>query len=720
MTSFVNDVLHVACTLEKDNLPTQIFQLKKEIAQLSNDVKEYMNDNHNEFLAKLTDPISYVIKTNKLIEKSKLLQIKVDEQIKVELLASIEELKNLKQTLKESEISLQLSNQLLTLQECISTLEELEEDHKFLEKAGALKKMKTILSKRDTDLYNLDIYKAIDQKYSLLLSMFLTKVSETWNNYIQFTGVDKSQNESVVTLTLKNNSNDMEDLLKGLHCIDDLTTCLARFSIILMEHIINPVINYDCLVYVMEESIFKVEVIDRKRKPSFESVLYNLTLLFKLLHKYFNILIDNETLLRRLQPYLLDSLSTSLKTNCISYKIPTNTQDIRLGSIITAIEEFQLYLIDIGFISKNEEFLSEYINNIDQLIIQKTCQELFEKARNIIKKDLHDSIKYESPKVPKLCEEADNFKSKINRKLSLASFHLPPCLISKNAKELLNLAKHILNEASNSSEIYEIKLLYACRNIFEMYGDLTLEHHKQYLETIPQQQALFHNNCMYLAHHLLTLSYEYKSKQSKAIQEYNFTFVDQTLLLRDIGSKSFLDHMIYQRNIITDILKESGLTALGQSPELDRNTERALRQCIRQLELLKTVWMDVLPMNVYCRAVGRISNSMINDLVMKVVSVEDIPAGVASELVVLFNMIVERTPAIFPEPSMVQNEITRWNKFLELIKILGATLKEIEYMWTSGTLAQQFSASEVKQLIRALFQNTERRANLLDLIKSSQ
>lgn len=39
---------------------------------------------------------------------------------------------------------------------------------------------------------------------------------------------------------------------------------------------------------------------------------------------------------------------------------------------------------------------------------------------------------------------------------------------------------------------------------------------------------------------------------------------------------------------------------------------------------------------------------MINDLVTKVISAEDIPIDVATELVTLFNMVVKRTPQIFP------------------------------------------------------------------------
>lgn len=39
---------------------------------------------------------------------------------------------------------------------------------------------------------------------------------------------------------------------------------------------------------------------------------------------------------------------------------------------------------------------------------------------------------------------------------------------------------------------------------------------------------------------------------------------------------------------------------------------------------------------------------MIDDLTMKVISVEDIPANVATKLVTLFNMMVTQTPQIFP------------------------------------------------------------------------
>jgi centromere/kinetochore protein ZW10 len=63
--------------------------------------------------------------------------------------------------------------------------------------------------------------------------------------------------------------------------------------------------------------------------------------------------------------------------------------------------------------------------------------------------------------------------------------------------------------------------------------------------------------------------------------------------------------------------------------------------------------------------------------------------------------------------------VKSWSRFRELILVLNASLKEIEERWSGGKgpLAQDFTVEEMKQLIRALFQNTERRAAVLARIK---
>lgn len=60
-----------------------------------------------------------------------------------------------------------------------------------------------------------------------------------------------------------------------------------------------------------------------------------------------------------------------------------------------------------------------------------------------------------------------------------------------------------------------------------------------------------------------------------------------------------------------------------------------------------------------------------------------------------------------------------WIKLQELIFVLGGSLKDIEAHWQDGTgpLAVHFRTEELRSLIKALFQNTQFRANLLAKIK---
>ncbi|KOC70027.1 Centromere/kinetochore protein zw10 like protein [Habropoda laboriosa] len=689
MTSFLTEVLITAGKIEKNNLSEKIAEIQKEITKLKYDVKDFMDDNYVEFTAKLTRDQHLVSKGEKLLDEMNELQKRIDHQVKMELSSSTKELETFSQALKESNMMLQLSNQLVTLHECIKSIKSYQEEKRYVDAAKALRRTQSILHNPQTDLRDLDIYTAIEEEHLNLYTSFLSDMSLLLHERICWTGI-YDKDAKIITLSVKNEFDDIQDIMQGLHHIDNLSSDLHSFAMMLMDYVISPIINDDCSVYF--------------------------------LHQHFNFTIyDDETFLKQIQPHLLGRLSKSLTADCISRITPMSSADLKnFTPIVQAIDDFQYFLVKIGFITNDELFLSEYTKNIDKVFIKKICQDLLAKARSIMKKDLHDCITYEPQEALKFPEEANECSEmQIDKKLNENTFQLPKCQISKSAKETLNLARNILDEACNSSDSCAVQLFYTCRNVFEMYAGLVPEHHRKFLETIPQQVAVFHNNCMYLAHHLLTLAHEYRDNLPESLQNLNLTFADQVLVLRGIGSSWFLEHMKYQRNIIFDILKESGLSALGQISELHPSTERAIRQCIRQLELLKTVWVDVLPVNIYCRAVGCIMNSMVEDLVIRVISVEDIPADVATDLVTLFNMIVKRAPQIFPDPQKIHQHVKKWAKFLELIQVLGASLKEIEFRWGGGKgpLAREFTAPQVKQLIRALFQNTERRSNLLASIK---
>jgi len=65
---------------------------------------------------------------------------------------------------------------------------------------------------------------------------------------------------------------------------------------------------------------------------------------------------------------------------------------------------------------------------------------------------------------------------------------------------------------------------------------------------------------MYLAHRLVTLGHEYRSRFSTVLQSHTSTFIDQVTVLRELGTSVFLKFMQGQRKQILDILRDSGET----------------------------------------------------------------------------------------------------------------------------------------------------------------
>lgn len=74
---------------------------------------------------------------------------------------------------------------------------------------------------------------------------------------------------------------------------------------------------------------------------------------------------------------------------------------------------------------------------------------------------------------------------------------------------------------------------------------------------------------------------------------------------------------------------------------------KLLRQCLRQLDLLKNVWLSVLPDAIYNKTFCDILNDFCNEIIRRILAMEDISATVANELSELIGVILEKVPSLF-------------------------------------------------------------------------
>lgn len=292
-------------------------------------------------------------------------------------------------------------------------------------------------------------------------------------------------------------------------------------------------------------------------------------------------------------------------------------------------------------------------------------------------------------------------------------------MISKTAQELLDVAYVMMEQAVQCSDVVCKKLYNTTRLVFELYDAVVPYHHENYLQTIPQYVALFHNNCMYLAHNLQLFGDKWLVLMEGRELDYPIGFVDLVQKIRDLGYKHLTIHMQQQRKQILDNIRSSDLNCIVVKDVLSDNAEAAVRQCLRQLHLLKNVWIGVFPNNVFTRLMATLVNMFLDELIHRVCTVEDISMEMATQLTEMYTIVVQKAPHLFQNPTDIEQHVQSWIKLQELIFVLGGSLKDIENHWKDGTgpLAVHFRNEELRSLIKALFQNTQMRANLLSKIK---
>ncbi|KFM64702.1 Centromere/kinetochore protein zw10-like protein, partial [Stegodyphus mimosarum] len=362
-----------------------------------------------------------------------------------------------------------------------------------------------------------------------------------------------------------------------------------------------------------------------------------------------------------------------------------------------------------------ENKLLEFIYSVDTLPIDKMTQDIMNRARSLMKKSLHQTVTVGSEIESSGEKNGTNLNdNQTKNELSKSAFIFPRSQISTSVKDLKKLLYTIKDEAKNIGSSSVLRIFYVARSICELYCCVVPTFHKQEIESIPQQTAIFHNNCMYLAHCLCVLGTVYECDLESDIPK---TFVDLVQEIRRLGTEAFLCQMRCQKEQLLQSLKElNEYENIVTDDGLVNKAEKAVRQCLCQLQLLKKAWSDILPVQVYFKAIGTLLNTCLEEIMSNILSLEDIAAEAAAQLDSIFGILLKEGSDLFKifstdRSNAVHLYVRSLTKFQEMHFLLCATMKEIVDRWASGkgSLATHFRPEEVRHMIIAFFENSEKR-----------
>ncbi|XP_017378791.1 centromere/kinetochore protein zw10 homolog isoform X2 [Cebus imitator] len=745
MASFVTEVLAHSGRLEKEDLGTRISRLTRRVEEIKGEVCSMISKKYSEFLPSMQSAQDLITQVDKLSEDIDLLKSRIESEFST----AIEEY-----------------NCALTEKKYVTGAQRLEEAQKCL---------KLLKSRK---CFDLKILKSLSMEFTIQKQNILYHLGEEWQKLIVWKfppSKDTSSLESYLQteLHLYTEQSQKEEkaplppissVLLAFSVLGELRSKLKSFGQMLLKYILRPLASCPSLHAVIENQpdivIIRFEsIMTNLEYPSPSEVFTKIRLVLEVLQKQLLDLpldtgLENEKtstvpMAEMLGDMIWEDLSECLIKNCLVYSIPTNSSKLQqYEEIIQSTEEFENALKEMRFLKGDITDLLKYARNINSHFANKKCQDVIVAARNLMTSEIHNTVKIipdskiDVPELP--TPDEDNkleiqkvSKTQYNEVVDLEpentldqhSFSLPTCRISESVKKLMELAYQTLLEATTSSDQCAVQLFYSVRNIFHLFHDVVPTYHKENLQKLPQLAAIHHNNCMYIAHHLLTLGHQFRLRLAPILCDGTATFVDLVPGFRRLGTECFLAQMRAQKGELLERLSSARNFSNMDDEENYSAASKAVRQVLHQLKRLGTVWQDVLPVNIYCKAMGTLLNTAISEIIGKITALEDISTEDGDRLYSLCKTVMDEGPQVFAPLSeesknkKYQEEVPvcvpKWMPFKELMMILQASLQEIGDRWADGKgpLAAAFSSSEVKALIRALFQNTERRAAALAKIK---
>ncbi|XP_062289187.1 centromere/kinetochore protein zw10 homolog [Scomber scombrus] len=775
MASFVTEVLASSGKLEKEDLSSKISKMCRKVEDTKEEVCDMLNKKYSDFLPSLQASQELMVQVDDVSKEMDSLKNCIENEVQQNIHVAVTEYSKLKQQLDKNTVIISMLGHLKEFHNAMEESSKALQEKKYVDAAKQLERARaSVDALKGWKISQMPLLKALSSELTVQRENLIYHLGDEWKRLVVWrlpsskvaagcappepTGMKSFLN---VELNLSHAcSKDDEPKPSALLCCvlqalaiqGDLQHRIKLFCQVLLKNMLKPLVIYPSLsVSVTEQqgegTVLALQCLkESQEERSTPSQVYSkLLLVLKTLHSHLlDVSIGDRKLSAILGEMIWEEISQCIIHECLLYSIPTNSSQLeKYKTVIKETEEFEKCLKELEFLHGDSTDLLKYARDVNCHFASKKCKDVIVAARKLMTSKMHNTVKITPDsklRLPKLPAPASVVKVKQEttkdeatmenaKQLSAWSLRLPACRISESVQQLMELALNTLCEAVGSSTQCALQLFFTVRNMFQLFYDVVPTYHKENLLKFPHLAAIQHNNCMYLAHHLLTLGHHFRAHLPHPLSEGITTFVDMVPGFRKLGAQCFLAQLNVQRAELLDRLSTAHNFRNLDDEDNYIAASKAVRQVIHQLKQLGTVWQDVLPVSIYCKAMGNLLNTAIAEMISKIMMLEDISSEDGEHLHTLCQTIIEEGPLVFiPLAEENKNKkyqeevplyVKKWSTFKELVIVLRANLQEIVDRWADGKgpLALEFSSSEVKSLIRALFQNTDRRAVALTKIK---
>ncbi|XP_063042447.1 centromere/kinetochore protein zw10 homolog isoform X2 [Engraulis encrasicolus] len=790
MSSFVTEVLASSGKLEKEDLMTKISKLTRKSDDIKAEATYMIKREYDNFLPSYDLAERLGREVEGMYKEIDDLKDVIENEVQQDLNKSVTEFTRLGAQLGRTKVVLSLCQHLVEFDNALKDFQKAMRQKEYVVAAEQHGKAQDAVAKvKKSCNAEVPLLSVLMSELTIQKETLLYHLGDEWTKMVTWTlpPNTKELNSTDVFLGVKLHLSregkayepDLPKVLQALAVRGDLQRKVKQFAQLLMKYVLRPLIVHPSLVVEVSEQqsssgaeftavgFASRESSAEHRQPP-ELYRQILIVLKALAEHPFNAVVGEQSVCGMLGGLIWEELSENIIQDCLVHSIPARSNELdQYAEVISETKSLESCLRELGYLQEEATELLKYAQNYNRHFISRKCQDVIVEARRLMTSDIHNTVKISPsyklslPPLPRSSAGGDKKKNRgavvvksespgsgpcggpglplaleapggqqgVQQQLEGRTMTLPACQISRPAQQILELAVNTLAEASDRSNTSAIQILYAVRNIFQLFCNVVPTYHEESLLKLPQLAAIHHNDCMFLAHHLITLGHHFGPAFTT---DYTVcSFVDLVPSLRRQGTRCFISQMSVLKGEILESLSTARDFSNLEDAANAETANKAVRQVVLQLKRVGRVWQEVLPINIYCKAMGTLLNTAVSELITRILALEDISSEEANSLHGLLEHVLVEGPQIFTpvldekENRRHQEEVTvhvaRWMAFKELAMLLLANLNDILNRWAEGKgpLALAFTYNEVKGLIRALFQNTDRRAAALAQIGPS-
>jgi centromere/kinetochore protein ZW10 len=332
----------------------------------------------------------------------------------------------------------------------------------------------------------------------------------------------------------------------------------------------------------------------------------------------------------------------------------------------------------------------------------------------------------------------------------LSLFVFQDCGISKVALQLMELCKETMDLAVDPSTASHALLpptLYrASRELLDLFRACIPALHGNDIATIPRTAAIFHNDCTYFAHKMLSFGLIYRDRfqtvgpdgKESSLKDI-CTFLDLVPLFRELAERTMNDMIQFQTFQISEIVSPR-LTylceALGSNEGVVEwsDAETAVTAALYHLRHLSQAWKSMLSHDLYVVTIGSIVDALFGLFLEKVLTSNVISVPACHFVSGLFQNMLRGVSELFgssptdPTPTSTSAPgegsveaaqfCTLHHKFSAVGKFMDMSLADINMGLSEGVF-RSVTGAELSKLVCAIFEDTEARKRLLRLLESN-